>query len=149
MINSRVFFSQKSSVHFYGMQDAFMKHQRIIVMKLKRVSQLTLGLFCRCREARRCGYVCTTSISSQLKNYNGNVWEWTQTSYTGPRDHHIRDPSKYQQSHEQILQYTIKDASYLCSTNYCVRYRAALGHLQELDLATSHVGFRTVKQIYK
>lgn len=27
------------------MQDAFLKHQRIVVMKLKRVSQLTLGLF--------------------------------------------------------------------------------------------------------
>lgn len=27
------------------MQDAFMKLQRIVVMKLKRVSQLTLGLF--------------------------------------------------------------------------------------------------------
>lgn len=29
------------------MQDAFLKHQRIVVMKLKRVSQLTLGLFCQ------------------------------------------------------------------------------------------------------
>lgn len=86
-------------------------------------------------------------VSSQLKNYNGNVWEWTQTSYTGPRDHHIRDPSKYQQSHEQILQYTIKSGSYLCSTNHCACYRAAARHPQELDLATSHVEFRTVKQI--
>lgn len=45
MIDSRAFFSQKSSVHFYEMQDAFIKLQRIVVMKLKRVSQLTLGLF--------------------------------------------------------------------------------------------------------
>jgi formylglycine-generating enzyme required for sulfatase activity len=76
----------------------------------------------------------------------GNVWEWTQTPYTGPRDHHMGDPSKYRQSHEQILQYTIKGGSYLCATNYCARYRAAARHPQELDLATSHVGFRTVKR---
>jgi hypothetical protein len=24
----------------------------------------------------------------------GNVWEWTQTPYTGSRDHHMGDPSK-------------------------------------------------------
>lgn len=45
MIDSRAFFSQKSSIHFHGMQDAFIKLQRIVVMKLKRVSQLTLGIF--------------------------------------------------------------------------------------------------------
>ncbi len=45
MIDSRAFFGQKSSVYFQEMQDAFLKHQRIVVMKLKRVSQLTLGLF--------------------------------------------------------------------------------------------------------
>ncbi len=44
MIDSRAFFGQKSSVYL-EMQDAFLKHQRIVVMKLKRVSQLTLGLF--------------------------------------------------------------------------------------------------------
>ena len=43
MIDSRAFLA-KSSVHFYEMQDAFIKLQRIVVMKLKRVSQLTLGL---------------------------------------------------------------------------------------------------------
>ena len=44
------------------------------------------------------------------------------------------DPSKYRQSHEQIMQYTIKGGSYLCATNYCARYRAAARHPQELDL---------------
>ncbi|WP_367333787.1 SUMF1/EgtB/PvdO family nonheme iron enzyme [Acinetobacter baumannii] len=47
---------------------------------------------------------------------------------------------------KQIMQYTIKGGSYLCATNYCARYRAAARHPQELDLATSHVGFRTVKR---
>ena len=37
-------FSQKYFVYLQEMQDAFIKHQRIVVMKLKRVSQLTLGL---------------------------------------------------------------------------------------------------------
>ncbi len=76
----------------------------------------------------------------------GNVWEWTQTPYTGPRDHHMGDPSVYRQDLNYILQYTIKGGSYLCASNYCARYRAAARHPQELDLATSHVGFRTVKR---
>ncbi len=45
MIDSGAFFSQKKLSLFQEMQDAFLKHQRIVVMKLKRVSQLTLGLF--------------------------------------------------------------------------------------------------------
>lgn len=76
----------------------------------------------------------------------GNVWEWTQTPYTGVRDHHMGDPATYRHDPNSILQYTIKGGSYLCASNYCARYRAAARHPQELDLATSHVGFRTVKR---
>lgn len=76
----------------------------------------------------------------------GNVWEWTQTPYTGSRDHHMGDPAQYRHRHDHVLQYTIKGGSYLCASNYCARYRAAARHPQELDLATSHVGFRTVKR---
>lgn len=76
----------------------------------------------------------------------GNVWEWTQTPYTGPRDHHMGDPEQYRVNHSDVLKYTIKGGSYLCASNYCARYRAAARHPQELDLATSHVGFRTVKR---
>jgi formylglycine-generating enzyme required for sulfatase activity len=38
----------------------------------------------------------------------------------------------------------IKDGSYLCSMNYCSRYRPAARQPQETDLAAAHLGFRTV-----
>ena len=76
----------------------------------------------------------------------GNVWEWTQTPYTGVRDHHMGNPAHSRHQQGQVVQYTIKGGSYLCASNYCARFRAAARHPQELDLATSHVGFRTVKR---
>jgi len=72
----------------------------------------------------------------------GNAWEWTQDLYrvrpnapvgTGPQD---GDP--------QIARYVIKGGSFLCATNYCMRYRAGAREPQEADLAASHLGFRTI-----
>lgn len=41
-------------------------------------------------------------------------------------------------------QHVIKGGSYLCAPSYCMRYRAGARQGQEDDLATNHVGFRTV-----
>jgi formylglycine-generating enzyme required for sulfatase activity len=38
----------------------------------------------------------------------------------------------------------IKGGSYLCSMNYCSRFRPAARQPQESDLAAGHLGFRTV-----
>ncbi len=58
----------------------------------------------------------------------GNVWEWTETPFAPgtPR-------------------FTIKGGSYLCSDNYCQRYRVAARDSLELDFSSSHVGFRIVQ----
>lgn len=58
----------------------------------------------------------------------GNVWEWTDTPFSSgsPR-------------------YTIKGGSYLCSENYCQRYRAAARQGMETDFSTAHIGFRIVR----
>ena len=60
----------------------------------------------------------------------GNVWEWTESQFApaGPR-------------------FTIKGGSYLCSENYCRRYRVAAREKLEVDFSTAHVGFRIVKDI--
>lgn len=57
----------------------------------------------------------------------GNVWEWTTDIYES-------DPKRR----------VIKGGSYLCAPNYCMRYRSGARQGQEADLATSHLGFRTV-----
>lgn len=58
----------------------------------------------------------------------GNVWEWTETPFSSgsPR-------------------YAIKGGSYLCSDNYCQRYRAAARQDMEIDFSTAHIGFRIVR----
>lgn len=62
----------------------------------------------------------------------GNVWEYTT------------DPWKVSPSLDQSTYHTIKGGSYLCSPNYCKRYRAAAKQPQEDHLATGHIGFRTI-----
>ena len=58
----------------------------------------------------------------------GNLWEWTDDAWEGRADAHV-----------------IKGGSWLCAPNYCMRYRPGARQPQELDLATSHLGFRTIR----
>ncbi len=58
----------------------------------------------------------------------GNVWEITDTPY-GERAR------------------TIKGGSYLCSENFCRRYRPAARQAEEENFSASHVGFRIVKDV--
>jgi formylglycine-generating enzyme required for sulfatase activity len=57
----------------------------------------------------------------------GNVWEWTESPFA-----------------PGTSRFTIKGGSYLCSDNYCRRYRVAARDSLELDFSSSHVGFRIV-----
>ena len=60
----------------------------------------------------------------------GNVWEWTDTPFS---------PS--------VPRLTIKGGSYLCSENYCRRFRAAAREDMEPDFSTAHIGFRIVRDV--
>lgn len=60
----------------------------------------------------------------------GNVWEWTDSQFA-----------------PAVPRFTIKGGSYLCSENYCRRYRAAARQSLERDFSTAHIGFRIVKDI--
>ena len=76
----------------------------------------------------------------------GNVWELTRDKYAGPHQFHGADPTVVtDQSHPRRGErMVIKGGSYLCAESYCARYRVTARHPQESDLATVHVGFRTV-----
>lgn len=80
----------------------------------------------------------------------GNVWEWTKDPYQGPQQNHANgDPTVVSPSRPTTASapQVIKGGSFLCSPDYCVRYRASARESQAPDIATSHVGFRTVSRL--
>ncbi|SDG78647.1 formylglycine-generating enzyme family protein [Microbacterium pygmaeum] len=87
----------------------------------------------------------------------GNVWEWTSDYYT-PR--HVRlsdrpvDPQKRQNllaraSADHAFPTTgrrvLKGGSFLCSPEYCLRFRPAARSAQSEDTGMSHIGFRCAR----
>jgi formylglycine-generating enzyme required for sulfatase activity len=59
----------------------------------------------------------------------GNVWEWTDTPFqNGPSG-------------------TIKGGSWLCSDNFCGRYRPQARQAQDRDFSSNHIGIRLVKDL--
>jgi len=91
----------------------------------------------------------------------GNVWEWTQDPYTGPRQPHANGdtavaagriagagnaPKAPNAANAANATMVIKGGSFLCAPDYCVRYRASARESQERDLAAAHIGFRTVRR---
>lgn len=82
----------------------------------------------------------------------GNVWEWTQSVYYP--EHILSNDAinKYSETgfdpnQPGVPVGVIKGGSYLCSDDFCMRYRPAARHAQDTGLGTSHIGFRTVKDI--
>ncbi len=83
----------------------------------------------------------------------GNVWEWTSDWFIG--DHaaiksgccgappeNAYDPDLPQIA---IPRRVVKGGSFLCSPDYCARYRPAARQPQMADTAAVHIGFRCVK----
>lgn len=79
----------------------------------------------------------------------GNVWELTVDLY---RPGHVEPSAPPPDQLPAALQRggaalrVIKGGSFLCGPDYCMRYRAGARQPQEEDLASSHLGFRTVLQ---
>jgi formylglycine-generating enzyme len=64
-----------------------------------------------------------------LYDMAGNVWQWTSDLYPAAED---------------AGSHVIKGGSFLCSDNYCYRYRPAARTAGPPDSGASHIGFRTV-----
>lgn len=97
------------------------------------------------------GFLGTSPIGSfppngyGLYDMIGNVWEWTQDSYSAPRLDQARSCCGKKRGVD-VEAKVIKGGSYLCAPNYCRRYRPAARHAQQIDTTTGHLGFRCVRR---
>ncbi len=89
-----------------------------------------------------------------LYDMAGNVWEWAKDWYRpnlepgadadpeGPRETVAFDPGD-----PGMRKHVIKGGSFLCSPNYCYRYRPAAREPGPSDTGENHIGFRTVLRL--
>ena len=91
---------------------------------------------------------CYPANALGLYDMIGNVWELTADAWTAHphADPHSNRPDAPPQTTRATpaAQQVIKGGSFLCAPNYCVRYRPGARQPQDTDLATSHLGFRTI-----
>jgi formylglycine-generating enzyme required for sulfatase activity len=121
--------------------------KRVLTMatSLKARAMLTLAYGC----GLRAGGVFSPN-GYGLYDVIGNVWKWTSDWYkSGHSREMATDPrgpelASLRLTPGQTPSRVIKGGSYLCSMNYCSRYRPAARQHQENDLAAAHLGFRTV-----
>ena len=93
-----------------------------------------------------------------LFEMTGNVWEWTSDYFTArhstpvhaccvPEDPRVDTPrarTDHLRPDAHIPRRVVKGGSYLCSPNYCFRYRPAARQGQAVETSSAHIGFRCV-----
>lgn len=91
---------------------------------------------------------CYPANTLGLFDMIGNVWEltadaWSPNLHAGLHGERSDAPPQAMRP-TPAAQHVIKGGSFLCAPNYCVRYRPGARQPQDTDLATSHLGFRTI-----
>lgn len=86
---------------------------------------------------------CFQANGYGLYDMAGNVWEYVSNGFT-PRHDAQAAASVPAAGDEEEQLHLIKGGSYLCSPDFCLRYRPAARSPQDPAFGTNHVGFRTV-----
>jgi formylglycine-generating enzyme required for sulfatase activity len=92
---------------------------------------------------------CYAANGFGLYDMVGNVWEWTSDSY---RPRHVPPGVPHATAVTRAEDQeglppgvrVIKGGSFLCSPDFCLRYRPSARQPQDPSLSTLHIGFRTV-----
>lgn len=90
---------------------------------------------------------CYPANGYGLYDMIGNAWEWTRDAYYPDKRFSPPDGMEstgYDPMQPNVPVGVIKGGSFLCSPDFCGRYRPAARHAQNTGLGTNHIGFRTV-----